>query len=207
VCQSGSAIKVFAAENLQLLHSVDVPAVMETISWSPAGEQIAAGIGRYVHLYDRQLHLTRTLAGHSGIVLSLAWKPDGKTLVAGAADGATRIWNVDHSPNPIGTRTVCADLSGDDQESKTFFSSTGRFVAAFEQSSNELVVRELVNGTVLQKFAVDASDDVATVAWSGNDTWLAHPANGKRAIVLCNIANGDSRPLMTLSDGVIAELA
>ena len=36
----------------------------------------------------------RTLAGHSGIVFSVAFSPDGTRLVSGSLDGFVKIWDV-----------------------------------------------------------------------------------------------------------------
>jgi len=35
------------------------------------------------------------LQGHANYVFSLAFSPDGKTLVSGSGDGAVRLWDID----------------------------------------------------------------------------------------------------------------
>jgi WD40 repeat protein len=34
----------------------------------------------------------RTLAGHTDLVSSVAWSPDGKTLASGSLDQTIRLW-------------------------------------------------------------------------------------------------------------------
>jgi WD40 repeat protein len=40
-----------------------------------------------------------TLTGHRGVVNTLAFSPDGKTIASGGSDGAIRIWNLDKGAN------------------------------------------------------------------------------------------------------------
>jgi WD40 repeat protein len=35
----------------------------------------------------------RTLRGHSGLVRSLAYSPDGKHIVSGSYDSTVKVWN------------------------------------------------------------------------------------------------------------------
>lgn len=205
VCEAHKAIKVFAADNLMLLHSTNVSGTMEKISWSPNGMYVATGIGRNVHVHDRQLKLQTAFSGHAGTVLSLDWKSDNKTLVAGATGGTTRVWNVDQTPNLIGTRVVIPDL-GAIGESTTIFGSTGDFLAVLDPSSHELVVHRLSNGAVLRRYEVNPGDGVAAIAWNGDDTWLAHTDSGAPSIVLRKLANAQRRNLARIQEGRIRQL-
>ncbi|MFN7211089.1 MAG: WD40 repeat domain-containing protein [Aggregatilineales bacterium] len=36
----------------------------------------------------------QTLTGHTNYVTSVAWSPDGRSLVSGSGDGTVRIWGV-----------------------------------------------------------------------------------------------------------------
>ncbi|MDB5345158.1 MAG: hypothetical protein JWP89_3535 [Schlesneria sp.] len=60
------------------------------------GTVIAAGLQNYdIVLWDTKTRkATRTLKGHSGAVISLAFSPDGTQLVSGGTDNAARLWDV-----------------------------------------------------------------------------------------------------------------
>src|SRR5205807_1350037 len=66
-------------------------------AFSPRGGLVATGgDDGTVHLYDiatgRQAG--RTLAGHAGVVASLAFTRDGSLLASGSGDGTARLWSV-----------------------------------------------------------------------------------------------------------------
>jgi hypothetical protein len=62
---------------------------------SPDGSLLARGVGQVVRLTDaasgRELG---DLVGHNGQIASVAFAPDGKTLVSGSEDGSLRVWNL-----------------------------------------------------------------------------------------------------------------
>ena len=60
----------------------------------PAGGFAAGSMDNEVRVYSLDGTLVRTLAGHSGGVLSLSVCPDG-SLVSGSWDGSAKVWNVD----------------------------------------------------------------------------------------------------------------
>ena len=66
---------------------------------SPAGNTLATGGGLLgvtgdVKLWDATTgELRRTLGGHKGKVLTLAYAPAGDVLASGAADGAVKVWD------------------------------------------------------------------------------------------------------------------
>src|SRR5258707_1145210 len=49
--------------------------------------------------------LRRTLRGGGSVVLALAWSPDGRTLAAGAQDGAVRLWDERGAHRAFATRS------------------------------------------------------------------------------------------------------
>ncbi|MCW3053704.1 MAG: repeat, subgroup [Chthonomonadales bacterium] len=70
------------------------------IAFSPDSRSLALNTGRFpngdygIDLWDvRTARRRKTLIGHAGGVISLAYSPDGATLVAVNASGAIRIWD------------------------------------------------------------------------------------------------------------------
>jgi hypothetical protein len=64
----------------------------------------------------------RLLESHQNTVFTVAWSPDGRTLVSGSADRTLRLWDSDGSPRGV------VDLP--DSVQRTAFSATGELLAA-----------------------------------------------------------------------------
>jgi WD40 repeat protein len=62
---------------------------------SPDARKFAVGVGRSVRVWDVTTgDELRPFKGHSGIVWSAAFSPDGTRLATGSSDGNVRIWDV-----------------------------------------------------------------------------------------------------------------
>lgn len=88
----GAALYVPRELEIQLME----PAwLREALAWSPDGELLACASSKTVRLYEvatgREL---RCLRGHNGWVLSVAFSPDGQTLVSGSSDNSVRLHEV-----------------------------------------------------------------------------------------------------------------
>jgi WD40 repeat protein len=90
-------IQVWDAHTGKLLWSAKEHAKeVLTVAYADGNRRLAAGdAGGSVTIHDASGRLIRTLDGHRGGATSLAFTPDGQTLVCGEAFGGTRIWNLE----------------------------------------------------------------------------------------------------------------
>lgn len=77
---------------------------------SPDGHLLATEAGSAVTLWDiaqadRPAPIA-TLRGHRGVVIALAFSPDGHTLASGSHDGTVMLWDVSRSTAPAPLSTV-----------------------------------------------------------------------------------------------------
>jgi WD40 repeat protein len=87
-------------------HSLKVD--MFDMNWSPDGQLLAVATWTDVRLLNAQLEEVTALQGHTGHVLSVAWKPDGTELASagGVKDGTLRIWQRDTRTNTFSSEKV-----------------------------------------------------------------------------------------------------
>ena len=95
------------------------------LAFSPQGDLLASGSDRSISLWDVETGSLHTrLEGHSGVVVSLAFSPDGQILASGSADRSIRLWQLAGGAKPIllgGHAGEVSDLA---------FSPDGRLLAS-----------------------------------------------------------------------------
>ncbi len=76
--------------------------------FSPDSQWVATcALDRAVRVFDLTGRCHHTFLGHAGNIISLLWRPDGRTLVSSGVDGTVREWSLDS-----GTQANCHDLQG-----------------------------------------------------------------------------------------------
>ena len=68
-----------------------------SIDYAPSGRYLAsAGLDKTVRIWDVESQQpVKTLTGHEGGVLCVAFSPDGKRLASGSTDTTVLIWDVE----------------------------------------------------------------------------------------------------------------
>src|SRR5262249_1334332 len=106
---SDRTIKIWDVETGDLVKNVTTQHLgwVSSIAWSPEGARIASTGGirgcPRTCTYDRNIKiwaaatgtLMRTLTGHTSLVNSTSWSPDGAQIASGANDRTVRVWQVD----------------------------------------------------------------------------------------------------------------
>ena len=93
---------------------------VSSVDFSPDNKRIASARGTVVDLWNSDGSLDYTLEGHSDLINSVKFSPDGKTLVTGSSDKTIKLWNSSDRKDPIRI------FKGhDDAVSEVRFSSNG----------------------------------------------------------------------------------
>jgi WD40 repeat protein len=90
-------LRCWNAEEGTLKSSIQSASVGNSLAWSPDGRFVAAGAGTEIHLYEMPGGRTAgIITGHSRPIKSLAFHPEGHSLVSSADpdDSGVRIWDI-----------------------------------------------------------------------------------------------------------------
>jgi WD40 repeat protein len=79
---------------LAIAHSISIPNIVQSVSFSPDGQILATASYDYtVKLWRSDGSLIATLQGHTQPVMSVSFSPDGQMIASGSQDGTVRLWD------------------------------------------------------------------------------------------------------------------
>ncbi len=133
------------------------------------------------------------LQGHSELVISVAFSPDGKTLASGSADKTIKLWDV-ATGKLSQTLTGHSDGVYSDEVSSVAFSPDGKTLAS---GSHDKTIKlwDMATGKLSQTLTGD-SDAVYSVAFSPDGKTLAS-GSGDNTIKLWDVATGKPKQTIT----------
>jgi WD40 repeat protein len=131
---SAGVVRVWEVEHaIQLTQKQIGPDVVRALEFDPTGSLLAASVSRYVFLLDtHDLSVQESLAGHKGLITSVAFSPSGNELVSASFDNTVRLWTT-------AGRSLGSFIGHDDDVNGVAFLADGRrIVSASEDDTVRL---------------------------------------------------------------------
>lgn len=181
------------------LQTYPPPAAMTSVAWHPGGALLATSTGRSVVLWDLAAGLPLTvLTGHSDLVTSVTFSPDGTRLATASHDRTARIWDT-------ATVTTLAILSGHARAvTSVAFSPDGTRLATASHDSN-CRIWDAATGTLLSTLPTPDGPFNA-VTYSPDGTRLAS-AHGGGTVRIRDAVSGIPRATLSCHHGYVRALA
>ena len=130
-------------------------------------------------------------------VHSLAFFPDGKTLIAGTSgDNAILFWDVSEFPKV----TYLRQFRQDDTASKLDFSPNGQMLAV---AGNKINIWDLNDGTTVDLFRGEVNGRISDIAFSPDGKWLATGTGPMGELRLWSLESGENPQVLNYQDNVL----
>jgi WD40 repeat protein len=162
--------RIAQVDDPALTQSIDTPAGVLSVSFSPDGKYITSGLkNNTVILWKTDGTLVKTLEGHTGWVNSVAFSPGGKYIVSGSKDNTIKVWKTDG--------TLVKTLEGHSSYvNSVAFSPDGRYLVS---GSYDGSVKIWKDKAALVKTLEGHSSYVNSVAFSLDGKYIVSGSNDR----------------------------
>nr|MDT0656634.1 pentapeptide repeat-containing protein [Micromonospora sp. DSM 115978] len=171
-------------------------------AWHPAGHLLAVAHGNRVEIWDvgsaGQSTLVLALAGHGGIVRSVAWSPDGIRLATAGDDDTARTWDPEAG-------TEVAVLTGHYGPVNAVTWSPDGTRLATASADGTVLIWDSTTAAVVATL-VGHAGPVTALAWSP-DLWCIATGGEDHTVRLWDPTTGTETAILTDHRGTVRSLA
>jgi dipeptidyl aminopeptidase/acylaminoacyl peptidase len=190
------------------------PAPVQTVKPVPAPAAPTQTVKPAPAAVPQQGGLIRTLSGHGGGVISVAWSPDGRRIVSTSYDGTVKVWDVEsgrelHTLSGHGNWVNSAAFSPDGR--RIVSASGDKTVKVWDTESGPVLHtlsghRDIVTSAAWSpdgRRVVSASVDKTVKVWDAESGKVLRTLSGHGDFVLSAAFSPDGRRIVSASsDGV-----